>query len=514
MVSDNELWELRTDKFYVTFKAVDSRGIPISDVTISVISEFTGETLGFDHTSPQGFVTLRIPKNRIKVKGEWSGISVYDDILNIDGDKGRNDPIILDCSVFYVDVEVLDEKDVVVKDAVVTVLFMGHIIESVTTDDEGTEELRLPAGSYNMYISWNGVRVLHQQVDVTDDDSWSLNVNIFYLNVQVLDADDVPVLDATVSAINIEYPSIGSSEKTDINGSLTFRLPMGSYEIAVRWKDRLTGKLEEYELDSSKDLIIDAEIFYLSIDVVDDRGIPLENAFITVSHLEMDEVFDAKISDDSSSIRVRMPAGAYQVEVTWKQKLVHREDNIVMDGNRKIVLNADVYYITLVALSEDGDPIKDVEVQISDDEGIIGSGALTDGNGTAEFRLPADDYTVELFLKKTVNFKRIEMNRTEFVSVGPSQTVEVKFSGYPPSFFTTPLFYASLLPIFLLILFFAIAAYLFLKRPWENAEADSEEAKDEGSPDEKGDKSEGKDDTASDNETSDETKGASPELKL
>jgi hypothetical protein len=86
-----------------------------------------------------------------------------------------------------------------------------------------------------------------------------------------------------------------------------------------------------------------------------------------------------------------------------------------------------------------------------------------------------DDYTVELFLKKTVNFKRIEKNRTRYVSLGQSETMEVKFSGYPPSFFSTPLFYASLLPIFLLILIFALAVFLYFKKPWESIGAASEE---------------------------------------
>ncbi len=467
LVSDNALKTLQTDMFYVVFKAIDSNGIPILDATISVISEFTGETLDFGRTDPQGLITLRIPRTSVNVKAEWLGISVYEGMIGITGDRSNTDPIILDCTVHYINVEVLDEMNIPVKDAVVTVISMGLIIESVITDGDGMEIMRLPAGSYQMSVSWNGVLVYYEVVEVISDGNWSFNVNILYLNVEVIDADGLPVFDATVSVINNDYPTIGSTKNTNIDGNLTFRLPTGSYYIAVRWKDRLTWKIENYHLDTSKDLLINADIFYLSIEVVDERDLPLENAFITVFHIEMDEVYDAQISDDSGRIMVRVPVGTYHLEVVWLQKLVHREDDVIVDDNREMTLNADVYYLTMIALSEEGDPVSDVEVQVYDEKGMINSGKPTDGNGTAEFRLPGDEYTIEMFLKKTVNFKRIEKNRTRYVSLGSSQIVEVKFQEYPPSFVSTPLFYASLLPIFLLLLIFAVVAFLYVKRAWE-----------------------------------------------
>lgn len=468
LVSDNALKTLQTDMFYVVLKAIDSHALPILDSTISVISKFTGETLDFGRTDPQGLITLRIPKTTVNVKAEWLAISIYEGMIEITGDRSSTDPIVLDCTVYYIDVEVLDEMDIPVKDAVVTVTSMGLIIESVITDGDGMEVLRLPAGSYQMSVSWNGVLVYYEVVEVLIDGDWSFNVNIFYLNIEVTDVDDAPVYEAAVSIINIDYPTIGSTNSTDIYGNLTFRLPTGSYDIAVRWKDRLTSKIENYILDTSSDLSINAEIFYLSIEVVDDRDAPLENAYITVFHLEMDEVYDAQITDNSGQIRVRMPVGTYHMEVVWLQKLVHREENVIIDDNRQLTLNADVYYLTMIALSEEGDPVSDVEVQVYDEKGMINSGKLTDGNGTAEFRLPGDDYTIEMFLKKTVSFKRIEENQTRYVSLGSSQTIEVEFQGYPPSFFSTPLFYASLLPIFLLLLILAVVAFLYVKRPWEN----------------------------------------------
>ena len=398
LVNENINKTLECDIFYISFLALDSADVPIMNATISAFNPITGGSLDYGSTDADGLVTLRLPGTTVDVKAEWLQRPIFSGEMDIIGDMSPDDPVVLDCTVYYVNAEVIDSDEIPVMDAHITIFNTGLVIESVITDEKGAQTLRLPAGTYPLTINWNGVEVFSSEVKVSGDDDWTLEVAIFHLDITVLDADDIPVEKAQVTAFNLDYTSIGSTSATDNQGGTHFRLSVGRYRISVRWKDKPTAMIEEMDLNSSED----------------------------------------------------------------------------------ITINAYIYYLTVVATSKKGDPIPDVEIHVYDEDMIINSGILTDENGTAVFRLPKDDYLIDAYLKKTENFKRLEFTENESLTLDSSKELEIEFGDYPPSFFSTPLFYATLLPILILLIIIGIMVYFLFSRSGETAPPPEQEEEFQG----------------------------------
>ena len=144
--------------------------------------------------------------------------------------------------------------------------------------------------------------------------------------------------------------------------------------------------------------------------------------------------------------------------------MIYSETAHDINKNEELTADCDVFYLLIRSEDGDGSSISEVEIIVRSDDGGINIAGSTDGNGTIEFRLPGGHYLIEARLKRTDMLKDIDLFEEEEVDLTSSTEVEISFPDYPSSLFSTPLFYAVILPIMLLLLIIALVIYFYTRR--------------------------------------------------
>lgn len=299
--------------FQVAFRALDVKGFGLEKAALIVqfpSGEVTDEPLIADG---QGVVSLgKVPGGTYGVAVMWRGKIVADTTVSV----SASGTYTVSCLVFYVNFQTVDVDGEPVENALVTVSdpVFGTVAEARLTNASGWLVSRLPTGSYEVSAKWFGVSVLDGRSLVVDGNKdILLTLSIYTIRIVPVDSKGIVLEDATVAVSSGVFSQSGNTLDT---GGVNLKLPYGNYLAKVRWQnvEIYSGALT---LDGTQATItLNANVFYLTVQVFDNLRSPLKNVFVTI---ERDgTVVGAAYTNAEGNTKFRLPIGTYNIEASLK----------------------------------------------------------------------------------------------------------------------------------------------------------------------------------------------------
>jgi uncharacterized protein (DUF736 family) len=384
--------------FWVTLTVVDSRDAPVSNAIVTSIHE-GGQDFGTIGTDGNGNVSYRFAGGDYDITVSWQEAVVYDAIVAI----SSNNPIVLRAAIFYLDLTVVDTMDVPVEGGLVTVTNVTTTrgMGAHSTDNAGNTTYRLPIGDYEISIVWQEANVFTGQRRLDVDIQEVIVAAIYYLNLQVVDSRAIPIEAALVTVTNDSTGRIMGSPNTDAMGNITLRMPMGEYNIRIMWQETVVHE-DVRTLDSNEPVILMVAVYYMDIHVMDTLDVPLEGAIVTFWNSSTGRSMGSQGIGADGNASYRTPVGEYELEVVWVEAIVWQSHES-MFSDRSIIIVAQVYYAFIQVVDTTDEPLANAQLTVTHPvTGRIMGSQTTDANGNATFRLPMDNYTINVVWAETV----------------------------------------------------------------------------------------------------------------
>ncbi|MHB8585191.1 MAG: hypothetical protein ACYDDF_05065 [Thermoplasmatota archaeon] len=214
--------------FTVPFLVKGRDGLPIEDAQITV-GNGVGD-LAHVETNASGGASALLPAGSLNFTITWLGIDVGAFAHNVNSTA----PILFDVSAGPVQVTVLDASGRPLGDADVS-LVAGASQVAGMTNPQGIVTLRIPDGTFAANVTWLGANVYAAAL-VTQGGTpatirahvHTLTVNVHFEDASAASSANVAVVDTTGRQLTTNY--------TDANGAVSFRLPDGSYKVWARYQ--------------------------------------------------------------------------------------------------------------------------------------------------------------------------------------------------------------------------------------------------------------------------------------
>jgi hypothetical protein len=383
----------------VNLHVVDTLGVPLATARVVVGFATTSQVHDFGTTNDTGVLVTKLPEGYYDLWVYWKDVLVNStDDLWIDS---TGDHTIV-AAVYWVDITVLDSRDVPVASAIVTLRHStGQDFGTIGTDDEGNVSYRLPGGSFSIDIVWQESPVHTGTLDVSSNDPWVLNVGVYYLELTVVDTTAVPVEGAIVTVTNTTSGKGMGIHSTDDQGNTTYRLPTGVYALGLVWQETqvysgvrtLDGDLQE---------VLVAQVYYLILHVVDSRGASVEGAQVTVTNATSGRIMGSPVTDAAGDMDLRLPMGTYNIHIVWQETVVHDGVRLV-ESNEPIELHVAIYYVDLHVGDTLGLPIEGALITFSNSTTGRSVGTQpTDADGNTSYRVPVGTYDLSVTWQEAV----------------------------------------------------------------------------------------------------------------
>ena len=460
--------------YHVDFELEDHHGELLDDASISLYDG--GSLIESGTTGSHGRVSMRLPVGDHLTEIEWKGVTVYEDEEHIGASR---DMSIAVEDIHHVTFETLDSDGIGVDRASIVTTVGDEQVDSGRTEN-GLFTTRVPTpygenGEVTVTAYWRDVQVLQDTETVEGDrldDTIELELDIYYLEYELLDVEGEPVENARVFITHSEITEgsdLIADRATDEDGMIEFRLPRGEQTLEARWKE-VTISQDDVTLDSNTDESIDADVYYVDMEIIDDLGETLSGAEVRITYPEIEKLYQSQHTDENGEAVSRIPAAEWDVQVNWRRTEIYSDSFEVSEEEDtwKLELQAEVYYLTVVTEDNDGEELCDVHVRVMKEDRVW-SGYTEDGNLT--FRLPTrNDYIVEVEYETTYMLTQVQVDETETIAVQDSSEETVSLEDYPIPFYRTNLF----MFIGILIVIIAAMAFAYKKISTPDIEEDEE----------------------------------------
>ncbi len=309
-VSASATITVRADVFYVDFTVLDSRGVGVASATVVARDSTSGVVLAFALTDARGVGQARVPGARVDVAVWTRDVQVVDAQGIAVGSDGR---LNLDAAVYYVAVAVVDSEGAPVGGALVTVRSAnGTVTEASLTQVGGNASLRLPAEVYALTVSLFGQTVASNgSVPVAGDLTLELVVAVHSFAVQVVDSRAVPLQGATLAlrARDGTGATVGVGV-SDPDGRVSFHVPDGTYGLEASWRNS-TVLNAVVDVHGDATVTVAARVAYLTVEVVDREGRPLNEVIVTVAAGASDGGLLVEYTGTNGTASFRLAEGNY-----------------------------------------------------------------------------------------------------------------------------------------------------------------------------------------------------------
>ncbi len=239
--------------YYITFELRDSREVPVFGASVDVYFEKGGQA-GSSFTDEDGKTTMRLPKNTYDVKAYWDGILVNASSISVDNNANVN----VSCAIYYLEITSVDSHETPLINAQVLALREGMTKSAVRTDSAGRSEHRLAVGTYDVRIFWQETLVYEGNIELNEDIQTNARCEVYYLTVSSKDSGGTPVKDAFISVTSAN--GMVFSKYTPENGTVTFRLAVGTYDVSARYRGEYLLTSVDVSSRTTVDLSSDSEI--------------------------------------------------------------------------------------------------------------------------------------------------------------------------------------------------------------------------------------------------------------
>ncbi len=479
----NNPYVITASLFSVTFEARDSQGLPVGNAVIGVAG--AAGTITNLVTNSSGGAQVVLPGGTYTFTTSWEGVVVNTTTLKIASSQTVN----LSLSIYYLTFDTVDSAGIAVSDASVQWgTAQGQANGSVTTNASGEAIVRLPGTAYQISVSWEGVPVDSVAYTLSASGTLPLKLSIYYLTVQTLDANGLPVAGAAVSWVSTVGAASGTVS-TNSSGLGVARLPGATFDLTTVWEG-VTVNQTSNTLTATTTWVLHLAVYYLTFVAKDANSVPVGDASISVS-LVNGGVSVLLLTATNGSAVARVPVGNYTVSVSWEAVTVY-QGNTTANGDKTVPLSLEIYYLTVQTVDKNGNALPGVFLQVrSATTGAAVDSAISTSQPTI-FRLPVGSYAVVGTYSSTYDLTPVQQTLNQSVTVSSSGSVTLKFTDVNPAFTSTNEFYA-ILGVVLLALIILLLIYMLARRKTEKKEtpaptAVSSSTKEETSPPEGSDK--------------------------
>ncbi len=360
--------------------------------------------------------------------------------------------------VFTVQVLCMDGGDRPVEDAQVT---SGPRDVPAVTNDEGRTFLEVFGGTVTLTAVWHDVVVgeltLEVDADVPESDPAVIECAIYDVTLRAVDGRGDPLAEATVQVTPPAGWGTPLLDLTDEDGLVTLGLvPGADHAVVILWRGFGVADTA-FSPDADGTLDIGCAVHWATFHVTDADDGPLPGVQLVAMDMGTLGVVGFGTTDGNGTISLRLPDTSYRVEVYWRNTMVLRLDDVVMDGgDLEDTLACRVFRATLLVEDRYGDVIARVPVVLEDSTGAVVATALSDEDGQVVFQLGEGSYEATGLLQTTYRWTEIDMERSVVLDVNASDEYTLEFDEYPPGILGTVQFWA----IFTLILTFLVLVYV------------------------------------------------------
>ena len=276
------------------------------------------------------------------------------------------------------------------------------------TDTDGNAEIRLPLGTHTIEArnsSYKG----SGEITVTKETS-TLTITVEEIkygtiNLIALDGDRNVVSGAAISGGNLS-----AFLRTDSSGRANFRAEVGPLTIHVK-KDKASGDAAVEVVEGTQDVtvVLDDGKATVNLTVVDENGKAVQGASISVSNLT-----DTFTTDSNGKTKFRVEPGKISVHVR-KDEFYVRENITVKKGIQSVSIKLKTMYsLTIKAVDENGNPVKDAVVSGLD----LDKELRTSANGIAEVKVPAGKQYIQVYGNNLFGYGSLEIkNASESIAI-------------------------------------------------------------------------------------------------
>ena len=304
---------LETAVYYPTFRIVDDALVPLGDANVLVTHPNGNTTILPFKTNFEGQFKLTQTAGGIyTLRITWSGVEVGVKQVNV----SSNEVHVVKADVFYLTVETKDPNGSAVESVHVIVndIARALVADSKLSNASGMVISRLPSATYNIEATWLGAHVgatqgvvLNQSLTVT------MNLRIFDVQIEVVDERQKPLKSAIVEVTFEGFRVVGTS---DDEGQVAFKLPGGTLNLKVWWRDVLVFNGTQTVDETTTTLTVTTQVHYVTVKTVDKDGIPLSGVSLTL--LKDGVTVDGGITNVNGTYEFREPAGEYTVIANLK----------------------------------------------------------------------------------------------------------------------------------------------------------------------------------------------------
>ncbi|MBS3790097.1 MAG: helix-hairpin-helix domain-containing protein, partial [Candidatus Thermoplasmatota archaeon] len=474
---DDNSYLINASIYQVHFTIEDHHGEELGDASISLFNQ--SSLIASGGADGSGILTMRLPGGNHLTTIEWKNVMVYEAEQTIEASTSMTITV---TDVYHVDFRGLDSEGVEVDRASVITMIGGEQVDSGMTED-GVFNTRVPtpqgeAGDVTVRVIWRDVEVYNDIETVSGDrvtDPIDLDLAIYYLDYELVDAQGNAVENARIFVRHSEISegrNLIADRMTDENGTIQFRLPRGEQTFTARWKEITVAEEENFSLNSNELLNKTADIYYLDMEVFDDRGEPLVGSEVRITYQGADKLYQSQHTDENGKAMARIPAAEWDVEVKWIDTQIYSDSFTVSEDQTELEMQTRVHYLTIETTNKSGEKLSDVHVKVISEDRVW-SGYTE--NGSITFRLPelpeGENYTIEGNFKTTYLLTDVNVNETDTIELGSTEEPEktMSFDDYPIPLYRTNLF------IFIGILIVILAAIAYAYRKESGTEIEEEE---------------------------------------
>ncbi len=435
---------------------VDRDNDTLAGAPVAILFGDTVQALGT--TNASGRLEVDLAPGIYELEVRWKDTLVGSHELDATADIPFDDPFVAAAAVYDVVLRAVDSQGAGLSRAAMVVQFPNETVSDppLVLDAEGNATLPdMPGGDYELTVLWSGKVVAARAFHIQASGTYLVAAAVYYVDFAAVDADANAVDNALITVSDPVSGTFVESRLTDAQGRLTSRTPLGDYSVAVTWFGISVFEGGSLNVSGDIQVTLSLSIFNQELVPVDSRGVPLEDASISVTAGGFTRVASTLTA---GSVQLRMPMGDYRIEVVWRGVLVF--DAIVgVDGTvASIQLDADVFYLQLAVKDASGAALAGAFVTVLRNGETVAAGTTGEA-GQAEFRLPMGTYQVQVSYRTTYLLTDVSTGAEASTDLVQDQPLEVTLSAFPPPIYATILFYV-------LIAVAAIAAalvYVLLK---------------------------------------------------
>ncbi len=216
--------------YYLTVTVTDSRSVPLADAQVVASDAVYGLVADAEITNASGKIVSRLPRGTYDIGVAWNDVAVNSGDTVI---LAANGNVTIVANVYYLSVSTVDSRSASVPDVrVVAVAASGRIFTAAGSDANGRAVVRVPATTVRLEAEWLDVPVGAMDVTVTGDAAVTFNLQVYTLQVRVVDANGAALAGPQVS---VEANGrIFALETTNGSGLAGTRLPIGTYVVDAR----------------------------------------------------------------------------------------------------------------------------------------------------------------------------------------------------------------------------------------------------------------------------------------